>query len=60
VTPVVWIGAVCGVMTDALPGTYHGDESPCDHCDEGCVQVAASVSEYEVDDPDAEELEEAA
>jgi hypothetical protein len=52
VTPVVWVGGSCGVVTDALPGTMQGDESECDYCSDGCVQVAAEASEYEVDDPD--------
>lgn len=52
VTPLVWIGGQCGVVTDALPGTHPGDESSCDYCGDGCTMVAADASEFDVDDPE--------
>jgi hypothetical protein len=51
VTPMIWIGGSCGVVTDALPETRLGDEAECDYCGDGCVQVAAEATEYEIDDP---------
>lgn len=56
-TPVVWVGSRCGVVVDALPGTYAGDESSCDSCGDECVMVADGVSEFEVDDPDEDDAE---
>lgn len=56
-TPVVWVGGLCGVVTDAMPGTRHGDESECDHCGSECVSVASEASEYDAVDPDEEEID---
>lgn len=52
--PVVWVGVLCGVVTDALPGTALHEEAECDYCGSECVQVAAEATEYEVDDPSEE------
>lgn len=47
---MVWVGSDCGIVTDALAGTRQGQESECDYCSDGrCLQVAAGVSEYEVE-----------
>ncbi len=62
VTPIVWIGGLCGEVTDALPGTRQHDESSCE-CSDECVSVACEASEFDVgedvedaDDPrDADE-----
>ncbi len=56
-TPVVWIGGLCGEVTDALPGTRQHDESSCE-CSDECVSVACEASEFDVGDQDAPEVEE--
>lgn len=57
---MVWVGAQCRIVVDALPGTHAGDVSECDYCSDGCEQVACDASEYEVDDESVEEEEDAA
>ena len=53
--PVVWVGGLCGVVTDAMPGTRAHDECECEYCGSECVAVATEASEYDVADPELED-----